>query len=65
VAIVMRERDLIVGLGCIVASELYDIEVPIVVVDAAGWAALAAHGPKGVLRVEAGAGEGAAFVEIA
>ena len=65
VAIVMRERDLIVGLGCIVASELYGIEVPIVVVDGARWATLAASAPGGVLRVEARDGESATFVEIA
>lgn len=65
VAIVMRERDLIVGLGCIVASELYGIDVPIVVVDAAGWAMLTASAHGGTLRVEAGAGEGGAFLEIA
>ena len=40
--IVMRERDLIVALGCIVASELYGIDVPIAVVDDATWQALAA-----------------------
>jgi predicted aconitase with swiveling domain len=65
VAIVMRERDLIVGLGCIVASELYGIAVPIVVVDAAGWATLAASEHGSTLRVEAGAREGGAFVESA
>jgi hypothetical protein len=36
-AIVMRERDLIVGLGCIAASELYGLQVPVVVVDGAVW----------------------------
>jgi uncharacterized protein len=36
-AIVMRERDLIVGLGCIVASELYGLHVPVVVVDTCTW----------------------------
>jgi uncharacterized protein len=65
VAIVMRERDLIVGLGCIVASELYGIDVPIVVVDAAGWATLEAAARGGALRVKVHAGEGGAFVEIA
>ena len=40
-AIVMRERDLIVGLGCIVASELYGLHVPVVVVDESTWQALA------------------------
>lgn len=39
-AIVMRERDLIVGLGCIVASELYGLHVPVVVVDEATWSSL-------------------------
>ena len=39
-AIVMRERDLIVGLGCIVASELYGLHVPVVVVCEAIWQAL-------------------------
>ncbi len=39
-AIVMRERDLIVGLGCIVASELYGLQVPAVVVDESTWQAL-------------------------
>ncbi|MBL8344788.1 MAG: DUF126 domain-containing protein [Rubrivivax sp.] len=39
-AIVMRERDLIVGLGCIVASELYGQHVPVVVVDETAWQAL-------------------------
>jgi len=36
-AIVMRERDLIVGLGCIVASELYGLQVPLLVVDESVW----------------------------
>lgn len=36
-AIIMRERDLIVGLGCIVASELYGLHVPVVVVAASVW----------------------------
>lgn len=41
-AIVMRERDLIVGLGCIVASELYGLHVPVVVVCEATWQGLVA-----------------------
>lgn len=41
-AIVMRERDLIVGLGCIVAAELYGHQVPMVVLDEAAWQALGA-----------------------
>ena len=43
-AIVMRERDLIVGLGCIVASELYGLHVPVVVVDESTWQALVGLG---------------------
>lgn len=36
-AVVMREVDLIVALGAIVARELYGVVMPIVVVDAAVW----------------------------
>ena len=39
-AIIMRERDLIIGLGCIVASELYQKHVPVAIVSAAVWASL-------------------------
>lgn len=46
-AIVMRERDLIVGLGCIVASEMYGQQVPVVVVEAAVWDALVARSRAG------------------
>lgn len=52
-AIIMRERDLIVALGCIVASELYEVHVPIVVVDAATWTRLAALPAGTRLRVQA------------
>lgn len=54
-AIVMRERDLIVGLGCIVASELYGHHVPVVVVDEPTWRALADLGSAGPceLRIDA------------
>lgn len=41
-AIVMLERDLIVGLGCIVAAELYGHQVPMVVLDDSAWQALVA-----------------------
>ena len=41
-AIVMRERDLIIALGVIVARELYGMAVPLVVVDEAAWQTLAA-----------------------
>ena len=43
-AIVMRERDLIVGLGCIVASELYGLHVPVVVVCESTWQVLVGLG---------------------
>ena len=37
VAIVMRERDLIVALGCIVADELYGRTVPLAVLGDEAW----------------------------
>lgn len=52
-AIVMRERDLIVALGCIVASELYGRDVPIAVVDAGTWSSLAALPAGSVVRLRA------------
>lgn len=55
-AIVMRERDLIVALGCIVASELYGIDVPIAVVDDATWQVLAGLPAGTPLRLQADAG---------
>jgi len=54
-ALVMREADLIVGLGCIVASELYGIHVPIVVVGEEAWCALLRQGRGGTLGVLASA----------
>jgi predicted aconitase with swiveling domain len=53
-AIVMRERDLIVALGCIVASELYGIDVPIAMVDEPCWGALMALPAGTPLRLDAG-----------
>lgn len=46
-AIVMREPDLIVGLGCIVASELYGCHVPVVVMSNGDWNALLPHARDG------------------
>ncbi|OWT80089.1 MULTISPECIES: aconitase X swivel domain-containing protein [unclassified Achromobacter] len=60
-AIVMLERDLIVALGCIVASELYDVHVPIVVVDAATWTRLAALPAGTRLRVQADEASGQVY----
>jgi predicted aconitase with swiveling domain len=39
-AIIMRERDLIIGLGCIVASELYQTHVPVAIVSVEVWTSL-------------------------
>ncbi|ALM83031.1 aconitase X swivel domain-containing protein [Bordetella sp. N] len=61
-AIVMRDRDLIVALGCIVASELYDARVPIVVADAETWDGLCAL-PAGT-RLAVTAEEETARIEI-
>ncbi len=49
-AIIMRERDLIVGLGCIVASELYGLHVPVLVADTSEWEAMRAQA-NGVSQV--------------
>jgi uncharacterized protein len=56
-AIVMRERDLIVGLGCIVASELYGIHVPVVVVSGATWEALTGAAGAGSAEISIDAPE--------
>ena len=57
-AIVMCERDLIVGLGCIVASELYACHVPVVLVSSADWLELVRRARDGQGRwlVQAHAG---------
>jgi predicted aconitase with swiveling domain len=52
-AIVMLERDLIVALGCIVASELYGVDVPLAMVDADAWQRLLALPAGTRLRVQA------------
>ncbi|ARP90573.1 aconitase subunit 2 [Bordetella genomosp. 9] len=54
-AIVMRDRDLIVALGCIVAGELYGIDVPIALADGAAWRTLSALPAGTPLQVQAGA----------
>ena len=56
-AIIMRERDLIIGLGCIVASELYGLHVPLAIVDESTWQALAsiARSGTGEVRIDAAA----------
>ena len=54
-AIVMRHPDLIVGLGCIVASELYGIHVPLVGADDALYTLLGSADAEATVRVSAGA----------
>ena len=61
-AVIMRERDIIVALGCIVASELYAIDVPVVIVEAATWDAIAHAGAGCRIAVEAD--EGGARIAI-
>lgn len=51
-AIVMRERDLIVALGCIVADELYGKAVPLAVLDEAAWQRLSAAPRDAALCVD-------------
>jgi predicted aconitase with swiveling domain len=54
-AMVMRERDLIVALGAIVARELYGAVMPIVVVDAVVWQRLCdIEGPLTVTALDDG-----------
>jgi predicted aconitase with swiveling domain len=54
-AMVMREADLIVALGAIVARELYGVVMPIVVVDAAVWQRLClVEGPLTVTALDDG-----------
>ena len=60
VGILLRERDLIISIGAIVAFELYRLAVPVVCVDARSFDELAcAAGP---LRIEAA--EGASEAKI-
>lgn len=52
VAIVMRERDLIVALGCIVADELYGRKVPLAIVDERTWGRFAGSRRRSEMHVE-------------
>jgi predicted aconitase with swiveling domain len=64
-AIVMRDPDLIVGLGCIVASELYDQHVPVVVLTEVQWQALHQICAVAPVELEVGAAEsGEGYVRI-
>lgn len=52
-AIILRHRDLIVALGCIVADELYGKAVPVALVDEDTWQCLRALGPNSWVSVSA------------
>jgi predicted aconitase with swiveling domain len=52
-AIIMLERDLIVALGCIVASELYGQDVPIALANEDTWKSLLALPQGTIVRVDA------------
>lgn len=62
VGIVLRERDLIISIGAIVAAELYNLAVPVVCLEPAAFdEVVSAQGP---LRIEASGGEGGARVYL-
>ena len=60
--IVLKERDLIISIGAIVAAELYGLAVPVVCLDADAFdQAMAA---PGALRIEAAEENGAARIHL-
>ncbi|OJA78088.1 aconitase subunit 2 [Burkholderia ubonensis] len=62
VGIVLKERDLIISIGAIVAAELYAIEVPVVCVAERVYDAIVrASGP---VRIEAAGGIGGAAISV-
>ncbi|KVN69238.1 aconitase X swivel domain-containing protein [Burkholderia ubonensis] len=62
VGIVLKERDLIISIGAIVAAELYAIEVPVVCVAECVYDAIVrASGP---VRIEAAGGIGGATISV-
>ncbi|MFA8390095.1 aconitase X swivel domain-containing protein [Burkholderia ubonensis] len=62
VGIVLKERDLIISIGAIVAAELYAIEVPVVCVAEDVYDAIVnASGP---VRIEAAGGIGGATISV-
>ena len=61
-AIVLRERDLIIAIGAIVAAELYELKVPVVCLEAAAFDEVVAA--PGSLRVEATGGDGGASIYL-
>jgi predicted aconitase with swiveling domain len=60
--IVLRERDLIISIGAIVAAELYGLAVPVVCLDTPAFDQVMAA--PGALRIEAGEENGAARVRL-
>ncbi|OXI83606.1 aconitase subunit 2 [Burkholderia sp. AU31652] len=62
VAIVLKERDLIVSIGAIVAAELYAIAVPVVCVTDDVYDAIVAA--TGEVRIEAEEGDGGARIDL-
>ncbi|MCA3853854.1 MAG: DUF126 domain-containing protein, partial [Burkholderia sp.] len=62
VAIVLKERDLIISIGAIVAAELYAIAVPVVCVRDDVYDAIVAA--TGEVRIEANEGEGGARIHL-
>ncbi|MBI0331117.1 aconitase X swivel domain-containing protein [Burkholderia plantarii] len=62
VGIILRERDLIISIGAIVAAELYALAVPVVCLSAADFERVA--GARGAVRIEAEEGAGGAMVYL-
>ena len=61
VAIVLKERDLIISIGAIVAAELYAIAVPVVCVTDD---VRRDRRRDGEVRIEAGEGDGGARIDL-
>jgi predicted aconitase with swiveling domain len=62
VGIVLKERDVIISIGAIVAAELYAIAVPVVCVTDDVYDAIVAA--KGDVRIDAGEGDGGARIYV-
>ncbi|WP_175698128.1 aconitase X swivel domain-containing protein [Burkholderia ambifaria] len=62
VGIVLKERDLIISIGAIVAAELYAIAVPVVCVTDDVYDAIVAA--TGEVRIEAREGDGGARIDV-
>nr|WP_057925740.1 DUF126 domain-containing protein [Burkholderia ambifaria] len=62
IGIVLKERDLIISIGAIVAAELYGIAVPVVCVTDDVYDAIVAA--TGEVRIEAGGGDGGARIDV-